>query len=149
MHGCPLCSNQFKTTSHLKQHIEIHASLKRFQCLECQDSFRRKAELNAHVKCHKRKAGELVKTDKVQCNLCSKYFIQASQLKVHIKRHLRDKRFSCDECDAAFITKRALKLHTISHRQKDGKTDKLEKFGCKLCGMTFLLKSKSFMERQL
>jgi len=46
---CRICSRQLKNSSHLKEHLLRHASIRPFVCTYCSKSFVRQKQLDRHL----------------------------------------------------------------------------------------------------
>ncbi|XP_047527192.1 zinc finger protein 510-like isoform X1 [Vanessa atalanta] len=71
---------------------------------------------------------------KFSCNNCNRSFYTKKNLETHMKTHYMDPKFKCDLCIASFCFKGALARHMVAH------TD-VREFTCKICEKTFKWKS--------
>ncbi|XP_051027508.1 telomere zinc finger-associated protein isoform X2 [Acomys russatus] len=93
-----------------------------FTCSVCQETFRRRTELRAHMVSH---TGEMP----YKCSSCSQQFMQKKDLQSHmIKLHGAPKPHACPTCAKCFLSRTELQLHeAFKHRG-----EKL--FVCEECG---------------
>ena len=76
---CPICDQNFKTKSNLKNHIDaVHKEKKSHTCSICEKSFSLKANLKNHVDAvHEGKKPH-------KCSICYRSFARKGQLKKHV-----------------------------------------------------------------
>merc|ERR1712213_170804 len=79
-----------------------------------------------------------------QCASCDKTFTKKGNLMLHLQTVHEKLRHFCDKCDKSYSTERSLKEHKQKeHTQSDispNKAEKIEKYSCKPCKETFVLK---------
>ncbi|XP_026568254.1 gastrula zinc finger protein XlCGF7.1-like, partial [Pseudonaja textilis] len=78
---CPECEKSFKRKDHLQSHLIIHTGEKPYKCLECGKSFRHISNLYTHQRIH---TGE----KRYKCLECGKSFNMSGNLHRHQKVHL-------------------------------------------------------------
>ena len=79
---CDLCNKAFKNIRNLREHIVVvHSDDRNFKCNFdlCSKSFKRKADLNFHMKSHA--------AIKFNCEICGKDFTTSSNLRRHVLIH--------------------------------------------------------------
>ena len=74
---CDFCQKSFVRPSVLKKHLIVHNQEKKFECEICNVKFKRKHDMNVHLKKH------LLVTDQFKCNICDMSFSKSFNLKRH------------------------------------------------------------------
>ena len=146
IYECSVCSSKIRTFSSFKAHLLIHTGVKQFRCDTCKYYFRRKSNLNRHMrmvhcKCHVcfeqftrytelakhiREAHREKKNTELKCNVCSKQFTRKDILERHIMVHTREKPNQCEVCGKFFRGIIDLKRHVKRHGEK--------LYACEICG---------------
>ena len=149
---CEICSASYSSKSLLKQHMKRHGP-KQFFCDKCSCSYFFMHQLTNHLKTHDENSIKYKCTvcpreyvnlshwkehmklhdgsNFVKCDQCSKSYSSRKALNLHKKtKHVEERKFVCQVCDKAFITKHHLKNHLICH---DVKRD----YKCRFCEATF------------
>lgn len=189
--SCTYCEKKFSSTSARNKHIQIHEKRWSHVCSYCGQGFVHKPNFEYHVlkchtgefpfpcdKCDKKfvRKQDLQRHDdtihstipkqQYECDICNKHFTNPRYLKIHIKAHelpLEErKKFKCNICEAAFLTKVSLQHHILVHtgempyeceickkryKNKEGLKIHLlihsgvKKFVCEVCGKAFALKN--------
>ena len=117
---CKTCGKTYGSKSSVNRHM---ATCGTFKCAECEKTFFTKAELNGHrFKSHGSK-------NDFQCSQCGKGFMYLTGLESHQRIHTDDKPFECETCSEKFITKGALRCHSLKHLEK--------RVICEICGRKF------------
>uniref|UniRef100_A0A1A8FWY4 Zinc finger protein 473 n=1 Tax=Nothobranchius korthausae TaxID=1143690 RepID=A0A1A8FWY4_9TELE len=108
---CNTCGKQFMKETSLKRHELIHTGERPHQCTVCGKTFLTANELRLHNRYH---TGERP----YKCDVCSKAFIQSGYLKSHMRIHTGEKPFTCDICDKGFRLSYHMKKHRRTHTGK-------------------------------
>ncbi|XP_061570705.1 zinc finger protein 14-like [Cololabis saira] len=108
---CNTCGKQFMKETSLKRHELIHTGERPHQCTVCGKTFLTANELRLHTRYH---TGERP----YKCEVCSKAFIQSGYLKSHMRIHTGEKPFKCDVCDKGFRLSNHMKKHRRTHAGK-------------------------------
>ena len=124
-HECQLCDKEFSRTNNLKRHIEqVHMSVKRFKCDQCQFETSAKAT----IKQHKSSKHEGIT---YKCDQCDKKFYDKKLLKHHILIEHDKFRFECSVCHFMCKTTETLKNHIQVEHENNPKLE------CDSCNKTF------------
>lgn len=114
---CTYCNKQFPTKTKLNRHVDTHIGEKNFICNFCGKAFRKQSILNEHYNVHSGKKS-------FKCDLCSNSYTRMHSLKIHkkevhgigtVKSRGREKKFSCNMCDAKFHANTLLQAHIRTH----------------------------------
>ncbi|CAG04154.1 unnamed protein product, partial [Tetraodon nigroviridis] len=105
---CNICGKQFMKETSLKRHELIHTGERPHQCTVCGKTFLTANELKLHNRYH---TGERP----YKCEECGKAFIQSGYLKSHMRIHTGEKPFKCDFCDKGFRLSYHMKKHRRTH----------------------------------
>uniref|UniRef100_A0A7N6BPK7 C2H2-type domain-containing protein n=1 Tax=Anabas testudineus TaxID=64144 RepID=A0A7N6BPK7_ANATE len=108
---CNSCGKQFMKETSLKRHELIHTGERPHQCTVCGKTFLTANELRLHNRYH---TGERP----YKCEVCGKAFIQSGYLKSHMRIHTGEKPFKCDVCDKGFRLSYHMKKHRRTHTGK-------------------------------
>ncbi|XP_068995965.1 zinc finger protein 11-like [Embiotoca jacksoni] len=108
---CNSCGKQFMKETSLKRHELIHTGERPYQCTVCGKTFLTANELRLHNRYH---TGERP----YKCEVCGKAFIQSGYLKSHMRIHTGEKPFKCDVCDKGFRLSYHMKKHRRTHAGK-------------------------------
>uniref|UniRef100_H2UHX0 C2H2-type domain-containing protein n=1 Tax=Takifugu rubripes TaxID=31033 RepID=H2UHX0_TAKRU len=111
-HQCTVCGKTFLTANELKLHNRYHTGERPYKCEECGKAFIQSGYLKSHMRIH---TGE----KPFKCDICDKGF----RLSYHMKKHRRthssnSKTYSCKECGMAFLVKKLLWEHSLTHNMK-------------------------------
>uniref|UniRef100_A0A672J6I8 C2H2-type domain-containing protein n=1 Tax=Salarias fasciatus TaxID=181472 RepID=A0A672J6I8_SALFA len=109
--ACTHCGKQFMKETSLKRHELIHTGERPHQCTVCGKTFLTANELRLHTRYH---TGERP----YKCEVCGKAFIQSGYLKSHMRIHTGEKPFKCDVCDKGFRLSYHMKKHRRTHAGK-------------------------------
>ena len=107
---CTICNAKFKTKGALTKHIIRHSGDRPFVCGTCDATFKTNDALTKHIISHSEDRPFV-------CTICDATFKTNGVLTKHIIRHSEDRPFVCTICDATFKTKDALAQHSISHSE--------------------------------
>lgn len=109
--NCEICGKNFTQKWHYKVHVLKHAGKRDHICDLCGNAFVEKSHLARHiVKLHGSEQEKEAKR-KFVCTTCGKGFYSKFCLTDHEFIHLDHNSFFCDECEAGYKTKNALRLH--------------------------------------
>ncbi|CAO1335415.1 unnamed protein product [Diamesa serratosioi] len=120
----PNCSKYFINAINMRRHYkELHLIPKFYQCLNCPEQFKRKAQLKRHLFVH---TGSYPHT----CTICNKGFVNLKLFQRHKTTHVAEKQLrSCPDCSEKFTTWSAL----VNHRRKVHTV----RFECEICKKKF------------
>lgn len=105
LYKCNDCDNTFKKPADLNTHKLRHVVHKRYKCDICEKKFSNPDSLTSHLKLH---------LSKYKCNECEKTFLQSIDLYQHKKCH-NEKLYKCEICDYIFMDENSLTQHKILH----------------------------------
>uniref|UniRef100_A0A1A8QFA7 Zinc finger protein 473 n=1 Tax=Nothobranchius rachovii TaxID=451742 RepID=A0A1A8QFA7_9TELE len=108
---CHTCGKNFMKEMSLKRHELLHTGERPYPCKDCSKTFLTGNELLRHSRYH---TGERP----YKCDVCSKAFIQSSYLKIHMRLHTGEKPYKCDICDKGFRLSYHMKKHRRTHTGK-------------------------------
>lgn len=104
---CRICDKSYLLSHHLSRHMRSHKehgnSHITHKCAECDLSFAKRDELNAHLSVHA--------TETMQCPLCKITFDDVNDISEHIKQHTEGEQFACEFCNLIFQTETELHEH--------------------------------------
>ncbi|XP_068224837.1 zinc finger protein OZF-like [Palaemon carinicauda] len=120
---CRECDKTFSKKVDLNAHYKTHTRRKSFKCSECDKAFSHKNILTDHHRIH-------TETKPFKCRFCDKAFSQRAYLTKHHRIHTGEKPFKCSFCDKAFSQRSHLTQH---HRIHTGE----KPFKCSVCGKSF------------
>ena len=167
-HGnmCVLCKIPLKSEEEFYMHSQEHGAQSSYmQCIVCRQTLVSMAELQMHRKHHfQTKAGffsccvclktfdskeNLISKDETgnekyfvckpcyhgekeefSCNQCNAKFLTLLQLETHSETHRKS--YQCIKCQESFSSEHEIKLHVASHVMKEGNVHE-----CKLCNQVF------------
>lgn len=107
---CNVCSNEYPTSSLLKDHLDDHKAARgnAYHCKSCSKTFVRKSCLLRH---HQRLHSE---RKQYSCELCNESFLTQNKLFSHMRNHLGEEPFQCENCNKTFKTESG----RLWHRQR-------------------------------
>ncbi|XP_034443602.1 zinc finger protein 423 isoform X2 [Hippoglossus hippoglossus] len=119
---CQFCDKSFSRLSYLKRHEQIHSDKLPFKCTFCSRLFKHKRSRDRHVKLHTaflcRCRLCLSSGDKkYSCQECEAAFSRSDHLKIHLKTHSSSKPFKCSVCKRGFSSTSSLQSHMQAHRK--------------------------------
>ncbi|KAG8229546.1 hypothetical protein J437_LFUL009020 [Ladona fulva] len=118
-HRCTFCHKEFKSNSHLVQHLRTHTGDRPFQCHLCDYSYSTKTNLNRHLLKH---TGE----KPFKCSYCEFRTSVSWSLKEHVRRHTDEKSFKCNTCEYSCLKNSQLRRHMLKHTGE-------KPFKCNIC----------------
>lgn len=145
-HVCPECGKGFKRKEHLNIHFATHTGNKSQECFVCKKSFYRKDHLQKHMQTHnknlanklyiseqmlkiKQEAMEMLDDDNVEIEIRDNYDQPTVKIKEenfnaifeknYIKIGTGERPFICLICNKTYKRKDHLKLHSMTHMEKD------------------------------
>ena len=122
-HVCEICDEAFRLKSNLKAHVEIHLDEKKYSCVVCGKRFNTSSQLSMHKQTHRT-------VKKFVCDFCGRGFKLQANLKAHIATHLNEKRHECKVCGKKFNTSSQISMHKKIHLE-------VKLFTCEFCGRAF------------
>lgn len=122
---CGICDIVFKRKRQLNDHIKQHYDDDEhcYKCLVCKKIYKTKENLTQHMRVH---SGE----KPYACKICNKRFNHSSYINIHMRIHTKEKPYKCSICTASFISKSKLTCHEKAHNN-------IRPHGCKVCGRSF------------
>lgn len=125
---CTICNKSYCNSTGLSLHMtSIHAAPEEllFKCEQCDKSFAKKFQLNAHLVQH------VPEEDRnCICPQCDKAFATTAKLNVHFKlRHQPPKIHVCDVCAKSFKSKVQFDRHCKEHDESHQEV----RLQCKIC----------------
>ncbi len=143
---CAECDLKFESKADLKKHIfQSHRSKTSVSCEFCDMTFQKEINLNVNLdKCHTTN----VKGDKpYSCRFCvlnkTEFESRESMLNHVLKEHDLKKPYSCPECPATFLGKRALHYHVRKCHTGENLID------CDMCDKKFVNKVSLKIHRRI
>lgn len=127
----------------VKKHSTAESS-KPYQCKECDQRFKKKRSLSAHMRAHKRERGEEIDLNfdgnnyEFPCPECDQVFDRKRSLSSHLRVHNRGKgrKYNCESCFESFANYSLLKKHIKTH-QNSGQV-----FECDICQGKYKFRSR-------
>uniref|UniRef100_A0A1Q3F543 C2H2-type domain-containing protein n=1 Tax=Culex tarsalis TaxID=7177 RepID=A0A1Q3F543_CULTA len=139
---CTICNRSYSNSTGLSLHVTtMHAAPEelRFKCEQCDKSFAKKFQLNAHQVLH---VPEEEKS--CVCPQCDKAFATNAKLNVHVKlRHQPPKIHVCQVCAKSFKSKVQFDRHCKEHDESHQEI----RLQCKICSKW--LKNASSLRKHL
>ena len=133
-HKCQLCQDKpFPNSSKLIEHyLGDHLNMK-YNCKDCNKSFKNRNNLQSHVKLvHAKPNSKTSKFDQLKCQICNEVYSNENLLQEHyLIDHMKLVDLICEECDKSFPDLKTLCTHK-------SKTHKVKKVSCQICTKKFL-----------
>ncbi|RUS86934.1 hypothetical protein EGW08_005339, partial [Elysia chlorotica] len=123
LHGCNICSAQFKNKGHLRVHLRVHSGDRPFSCAICGAAFSEKSKLTKHQRKH---TGEKPYT----CATCNKQFSWRAAYARHLRIHTGERCYTCEFCGVSFTHSTALSRHVRIHTRE-------KPYPCEKCAKTY------------
>lgn len=103
---CHICDKEFKLSTSLENHLNIHNEIRNYHCTQCKASFRKPNYLRIHID------GVHLRLRPNKCNQCDAAYLMSNDLKRHmIQKHTSDRPFQCYYCQKTFMLVQYLKSH--------------------------------------
>ena len=126
------CNRAFISASKARVHRNaVHFNIRRYECIDCQISFKQKAALNVHKHFKHSPSSQKI------CPTCGEFIAQKSDLNFHIKAHYDPSILICKICSKEFKLRSTLNKHMVLHQKK--KLNALHR--CDQCGDEFSRKA--------
>ena len=120
---CEICDYKTYHKHNLSAHMVIHSlETQKHTCSKCQKVYKRKTNLNRHLKLHKTRKP-------YQCRTCEQAFTSSYYCRIHEDTHsVTEKMHQCNQCQRSYISKQRLRIHIASHKKP---------FVCGICNRSF------------
>jgi len=120
---CSYCKESFESAPLMRAHVkELHDDARPFKCTLCSQDFETTTGLLLHLRRH-------TGARPYACTECDKTFTQSSHAQSHIKLvHFKERPFACSMCDKRFPLRTVLRNHERATHGGD------RKFICEQCG---------------
>lgn len=128
----------------VKKHL-LDSSKTAYPCDECDQEFKKKRSLSAHMRAHKRERGEESNLNygdnncrEFPCTECDQVFDRKRSLSSHIRVHNREngRKYNCESCFESFVNYSLLKKHIRTHN------DSGQVFECDICQGKYKFRSR-------
>eukprot|EP01084_Bolivina_argentea_P275955 470712_1 len=108
----------------------------RYQCKECNKSFKHQINLTIHSKIHS--------ADAFICpfDTCKKRFARNTNLKQHVRTHTKQKPFKCEFCEKSYTQRHNLTDHIRTHKG-------IKPFKCEYCHKSFTSRANYVVHRRI
>ena len=134
---CQLCNKTFHSAAYMKTHLLTHTGEMPFQCPQCDQAFRYKETLNAHLRSTHGDSSE--GAGLFSCHVCGKQYLYKKDLKTHAECHEQTPAPApCKLCGKVLKNKASLKSHLRSfHSKVEPKDLSAVRHNCIECGKVF------------
>ncbi|XP_059173276.1 zinc finger protein 236-like isoform X2 [Physella acuta] len=122
---CMQCEEIFSNKGELDKHGKSHVQF--FKCDLCNAKFNRLGNFTRHRKIHNLQPGN---PNLFKCNDCGREFLQRCDLKRHLLIHTKQEPYRCEKCGKGYIRHSDLVVHLRFH-------NKDKAFKCTMCDKKF------------
>nr|XP_023029867.1 histone H4 transcription factor [Leptinotarsa decemlineata] len=122
---CPTCFTLFSSKTKFCDHRRRQQSnfIQSYQCSQCLKLFPSERLLRDHIRSH---------INHYKCTMCDMTCSKPSLLAKHIRfKHVKDKPYTCSECDKTFVAKYNLDTHMKIHEDSDPMKCDMCNFSCR------------------
>lgn len=139
---CGLCNKKFKSSVHLKFHLQRHTGEKKHQCEICGKKFSDSSHKRRHIRqVHEGQKPDSSSAPKFTCEYCGKVMWVKGSYERHILvAHTSNRDIKCPQCPKTFKLKYNLKEHMLVHSEE-------KPFVCDICNTGFKRKSNLLTHR--
>lgn len=119
--SCELCDRQFKSKTGLSLHMIQQHTASYFECIRCQEQFRRRIELKKHLQSE----CLTVNGEETVCEFCTFVAISSKEMykhsvMVHTAKYQPLKFIQCQKCTLAFREQEVYDEHQRYHQKIEG-----------------------------
>ena len=133
---CKFCEGKiFKAAENLKRHVKINHEGWRLSCNECDFATTTKEGLQKHkIKQHNAKSNRVP----IKCEHCPKEYFLPSLLSYHMRQHTGYKPHKCSICEKAFSFPVGMRRHEKTHNPVKEKSFSCPQCNCKFADSSHL-----------
>ncbi|XP_077283255.1 uncharacterized protein LOC143909224 [Arctopsyche grandis] len=146
---CDICSITFNHKIAMQNHRLIHERLYELRCQNCFKEFTSAEDMKKHLDDGCNPLMEENDSDNMHiCSKCGKTYSSSSSLQAHIEfvHGFEHSELLCAECGEIFSDKKAMILHSNTHRRSKHKN---AMFRCKVCGKVHSSKAILIMHERV